>query len=220
MFVIPAGIIAGFLHVLSGPDHLAVVAPLAADGRRHAWRAGLRWGVGHSAGVAIVGAAALLLRDLIPVEAISGWSERLVGVLLIGIGLWALRRALQIHSHPHEHAGDAHEHVHMHPGARDHAAVKAHEHKHAALGIGTLHGLAGSSHFLGILPALALPTMTDAILYLVAFAAGTVGAMIGFSFLIGALAERFAMTATRALRGFMVTCAVAAVAVGCAWLVM
>lgn len=219
MFVAFAGLIAGFLHVLSGPDHLAAVAPLATDGRRHAWRAGLRWGLGHSAGVAVVGILSLLLRGWLPLEAISGWSERFVGVLLIGIGLWALRRALQIHSHPHEHHGEAHEHIHMH-GAREHSVPRAHVHTHAAFGIGTVHGLAGSSHFLGILPALALPTSAQAIVYLAAFAAGTVAAMIGFSCLIGSLAARFAMTTTRALRGLMAACACAAIAVGAAWLAL
>ncbi len=219
MIVAFAGLVAGFLHVLSGPDHLAAVAPLATDGRRHAWRAGLRWGIGHSAGVAVVGILSLVLRGWLPLGAISGWSERFVGVLLIGIGLWALRRALQIHSHPHEHDGEGHEHIHMH-GAREHSAPPAHAHTHAAFGIGTLHGLAGSSHFLGVLPALALPSVTQAVIYLVAYTVGTVVAMVVFSFAVGALAERFAMSATRALRGMMIASASAAIVVGAAWLVM
>jgi len=42
-----AGLAAGLIHVLSGPDHLAAVAPLAG-GRGRAWRAGFLWGLGHS----------------------------------------------------------------------------------------------------------------------------------------------------------------------------
>jgi hypothetical protein len=34
-----AGTLAGFVHVLSGPDHLAALAPLASDGDRRPWRA-------------------------------------------------------------------------------------------------------------------------------------------------------------------------------------
>ena len=35
-----AGLSAGGLHVLAGPDHLAAVAPLAADSSRRRWLAG------------------------------------------------------------------------------------------------------------------------------------------------------------------------------------
>ena len=31
-----AGFLAGFVHVLSGPDHLAAIAPYAVDGRSRA----------------------------------------------------------------------------------------------------------------------------------------------------------------------------------------
>src|SRR6185369_5509306 len=41
-----SGVLAGVFHVLSGPDHLAAVAPLAASGRGRSMRAGWTWGVG------------------------------------------------------------------------------------------------------------------------------------------------------------------------------
>ena len=54
------GLLAGAAHVLSGPDHLAGVAPLAADrpaATGAAWpaRIGATWGLGHGLGVAILG---------------------------------------------------------------------------------------------------------------------------------------------------------------------
>jgi len=91
------GLIAGAVHVWSGPDHLAAIAPLAARRRQAAWSPGLRWGFGHSAGVALVGLLSLWLRDLLPLDLLSTWGERLVGVMLFGIGLWALRKALKVH---------------------------------------------------------------------------------------------------------------------------
>ena len=88
------GMLAGFFHVLSGPDHLAAVAPLAAADRQRGWVAGWTWGFGHAAGVALVAVIAVLLRDMLPpIDAISAWSERIVGGALIGVGLWALRRS-------------------------------------------------------------------------------------------------------------------------------
>ena len=58
MFAFIAGLAAGLLHVFSGPDHLAAVAPLVADTERGRWRTGLQWGVGHTVGVLLI---ALLL---------------------------------------------------------------------------------------------------------------------------------------------------------------
>src|SRR5205814_1758965 len=146
LLIVAAGIGAGFMHVFSGPDHLAAIAPLAMKRQEGAWRVGLRWGMVHASGVVFVGILSLLLRGLLPVDLISNWSDRLVGALLIGIGLWALRKGLQIHTHTHEHHGETHSHIHAH-GKRPHR-VEKHVHTHAAFGIGTLHGLAGSSHFL------------------------------------------------------------------------
>src|SRR5438067_10364421 len=101
--VVVAGFAAGLIHVLSGPDHLAAIAPLATKQSRGSWAAGLRWGFGHSSGVCVIGILSLLLRGMIPVDLISDSSDRIVGLLLIGISAWALRKALQIHSHEHGH---------------------------------------------------------------------------------------------------------------------
>src|SRR5882672_11024268 len=135
------GLIAGSVHVWSGPDHLAAIAPLAVRQKRHPWLQGARWGLGHSAGVALVGVLSLWLRDLIPVELLSSWGERLVGVMLFGVGLWALRKAFKenVHTHEHEHGGARHVHFHVHHHSHAHEKPAAHQrHMHAAFGIGTL----------------------------------------------------------------------------------
>jgi hypothetical protein len=158
------------------------------------------------------------LRGVLPVDLISNWSDRLVGAMLIGIGLWTLRKAMLIHTHAHAHEGEAHEHVHIHGrnGAKAHA-LKRHVHTHAAFGIGTLHGLSGSSHFLAIIPALAMPSTALAITYLGCYGVGTVVAMIMFASAINSLSMRFAGTA-KVYRGFMFACSGIAVVVGCIWL--
>lgn len=219
------GLIAGSVHVLSGPDHLAAVAPLAVKAHQSAWRSGLRWGLGHSAGVAVVGLLALAFREVLPLEALSGWSERLVGVLLLGVGVWALRQAfrVQVHLHAHVHDGEPHDHLHFHAPHQNHrapaGAVTEHRHGHAAFGIGTLHGLAGSSHFLGILPTLGFARLTDSLAYLFAFAVGTVLAMGGFASALAALARWFATDHLRLYRGMMFASSFIAFAVGATWLV-
>ncbi|MGB0579202.1 MAG: sulfite exporter TauE/SafE family protein [Limisphaerales bacterium] len=163
-----AGLIAGAIHVLSGPDHVAAIAPLSADRGREAARLGLRWGMGHSAGVILVGLLALTFRDAFGMVAFSNAAEWVVGITLIGVGLWGIRRAFskQVNDEPHVHGDLEHAHIHV-----------RHRHTHAALAIGILHGFAGSSHFLGVVPALALPTVGDAIAFLVAYGIGTIAAM-------------------------------------------
>jgi ABC-type nickel/cobalt efflux system permease component RcnA len=214
------GLIAGAIHVLTGPDHLTAIAPLAVRRPKGSWIPGVRWGIGHSSGVAAVGLFALWLRDKLPVDLLSSWGDRIVGVVLFGIGLWALRRTFKhnVHAHEHEHHGERHVHFHVHHDHARHETPRAHErHTHAAFAIGTLHGLAGSSHVLGILPMLALPTRMQAIAYLVAFGIGTVLAMAGFSWGVGWLATRCAANGMRAYRGLMGACAVAAMVIGCIW---
>jgi ABC-type nickel/cobalt efflux system permease component RcnA len=214
------GLVAGTIHVLTGPDHLTAIAPLAVRRPKGAWLPGVRWGLGHSSGVAAVGLLSLWLRGRLPVDLLSSWGDRVVGVVLFGIGLWALRRAFKqnIHAHEHEHQGARHVHLHVHHHHARHEEPRAHErHAHTAFAIGTLHGLAGSSHFLGILPMLALPTRTEAIAYLVAFGVGTVLAMAGFSWGVGFLATRCAANSVKVYRGLMGACAMAAMVIGCIW---
>jgi len=219
MTALLTGLLAGALHVWTGPDHLVAIAPLALREPGRSWVPGVRWGLGHSTGVALVGLLSLGLRDLLPVELLSSWGERMVGVVLLAVGLWALRAAFadKIHLHDHEHDGDRHAHVHVH--GRPHGERWAHRHTHAALGIGILHGLAGSAHFLGVLPILALPTRTQAALYLVAFASGTVLSMAAFSSILGFVAGRWATKSAMVYRGLMSTAAVAAMGVGGLWIV-
>ena len=204
----------------TGPDHLAALAPLAADKPARAWLPGARWGVGHSFGVVAIGLLALLFREALPLELLSHWSERLVGVLLFAIGVWAVGKAarLEIHTHEHTHEDDTHIHIHGHGPGHEHAARRSHQHTHAAIGIGLLHGLAGSAHFFGVLPMLALPTRTQALLYLLTFSLGTIASMAGFSWFVGITAHRCAGRGPRLYRGFIATCGLAAMLVGCFWL--
>jgi ABC-type nickel/cobalt efflux system permease component RcnA len=192
------GLIASILHVVSGPDHLAAVTPLAIDNKLKAWLIGLGWGAGHTTGMLLIGLLFIFFRHLLPIEAISAYSEILVALVLIGIGVWALWKIFgkpikSKHAHPHTHtdeSGNSYTHVHEH----EHPATNVHQHVHkkvirqsvySAFTIGTIHGLAGIAHLLGMLPALAFPTVFDSAKYLIGFGIGTIGAMVAFSVLLG-----------------------------------
>jgi hypothetical protein len=211
------GTLAGLFHVLSGPDHLAAVAPLAAADRRRGWFAGWTWGIGHASGVVVVAVLAILLRDALPpVPVISAWGERIVGAALIAIGLWALRRAAMVAPSPHAHGPMSHDHVHVHAGP---AWMRRLGHAHASFYMGILHGIAGSSHFLGVLPALALPTRLAALTYIGAFGVGTVIAMTAFAAVVGSAGVRL-RPGTIGHRSMMLTASALALSVGGWWLLV
>ena len=90
----------------------------------------MQWGFGHTAGVLLIATLLLLLKEQLPLDAISAYSERIVGVSLIVVGSWGVWKASRAVITPHSHAG-------------------------ASFAMGTIHGLAGSSHLFGVLPALA-----------------------------------------------------------------
>ncbi len=85
--------------------------------------------------------------------------------------------------------------------------------------MGTLHGLAGSAHLLGILPALALPSDLAAGSYLLLFGTGSVAAMGTFASLVGWIAGRPGASGPRAQqRAAWSLLFVIAVAVGGFWI--
>lgn len=213
MLTVLSGLVAGVFHVLSGPDHLAAVAPLAASDRARSLRAGWTWGLGHASGVMVVAVLAVLLRDALPpIADVSAWGERLVGGALIALGLWSLSHAARLRRARHAHGGSHHEHLHIQRGPQ---WMRRLGHGHAAFAVGVLHGIAGSSHFFGVLPALALPTAAASFSYIAAFGLGTVGAMTAFAGAIGSLGPR-GFTLSR--HHLMTATGIVAILVGCVWI--
>ncbi len=173
---IVTGFTAGAIHVVGGADHLVAMAPAAIHRPRVAIGKGLAWGLGHSTGVLILSAIAVLIKDLAHLERMSSFAEFIVGIALLIVGVIAIRTSLglNIHTHHHQHAdGDIHQHIHLHfRGQKKHSF-----HTHAATSLGVLHGLAGATHLLAVIPALALPPI-GAISYMIAYLGGSILAMI------------------------------------------
>ncbi len=188
LYTLFAGIIASSIHVISGPDHLAAVAPLVVETKRSAWKIGLSWGLGHVIGMLLIGVLFLIFKEYIPIEIISQYSEQLVAVILIGLGIltfYRIYRKQKTHKHPHIHFTDEpFIHIHKHNHIQNEKEV--HEHTHVrvvkqniigAFAIGLVHGLAGVAHFILLLPALSFPSKTEGIQYIVGFALGSILAM-------------------------------------------
>ena len=179
--VILTGIVAGFVHVVSGADHLIAMAPAAINNPQKALRNSFSWGLGHSSGVLLLAFLAILIKDITPLNKFSNIAEFLVGISLLIVGVFAIKNSFQlsIHSHSHKHEnGILHRHFHFHVKEQ-----KNNKHSHALTGLGLLHGIAGGSHFLAVLPALALP-LTSACLYLISYLIGSLISMNLFTCLI------------------------------------
>ena len=208
MFAFFAGLAAGLLHVFSGPDHLAAVAPIALSeksaGKAGRFRveglaSGLQWGVGHTAGVLLIATLLLFLKETLPLDGISAYSERIVGLSLIAIGCWGIRGAQ----------------VRRCEGA----GVEGHSHSRASFAIGTIHGLAGSSHLFGVLPALAFSASVDSVCYLGGFGIGAIAGMSAFAAGMGLLSTRLGGNHHRRYRGLLYASSATALVIGGFWLV-
>lgn len=216
-----AGIIASILHVVSGPDHLAAVTPIAIETKRKVWRIGFLWGTGHLLGMLIIGILFLLFKEVIPVETISGYSEQLVAIVLIGIGLWTLYKLFykeKIHNRPHIHTDDEvylHKHNEEHQN-NNHTETRK-KHLKSSFSIGILHGLAGVAHFILLLPALGFETTFQSLQYISGFAIGTVLAMTAYTIVLGAIAKKSSKNISL-LNGVRVVGGLFALIIGFYWL--
>ncbi|MBJ7882002.1 urease accessory protein UreH domain-containing protein [Gelidibacter salicanalis] len=190
-----AGTVAATLHVLSGPDHLAAVAPFAIERVKKAWKVGMLWGVGHLSGMLLIGVLFLLFKDLIPIEEISKYSEKLVGFVLILLGIWIFVKILRSNKkrrdkHIPVHSNDnplIHGHEHSHEADKGHF----HDHKEVRKGnvttyfVGLVHGLAGIAHFLLFLPVIGFASKTESVKYIFGFGVGTLLTMTIFAVVMG-----------------------------------
>jgi high-affinity nickel permease len=195
------------------PDHIAAIGVFVS--RRPQWRRalaiGVRWGVGHSLVILLVGGALVVTGWRFP-DHFAPIVERVVGGTLIGLGVLALLRALRLHGHVHEHDGVPHWHVHSHRRSERHD----HTH-HAAFGLGMLHGLAGTGALVIALPLAATQSAPLALGYLVAFGLGTTVTMAAVGAVAGWAARRTAHRSITLLRATAVIPAVASIVVGAWW---
>lgn len=162
----------GLRHA-SDPDHLVAVTSLvAADGGdvRGAARLGAWWGIGHGGALILIGIPLILFKSELPYWLERG-AETAVGIVILALALrivvkW-LRGDFRAGKHRHENpAAHSHRHLREGEGAHSHQRVRTPQ---QALGIGLLHGLAGTGAVALLLIA-ALPTKLEAVAALAVFA--------------------------------------------------
>lgn len=187
--------ILGFLHALE-VDHMIAVTTFVATrpALGTALRFGARWGLGHSIAVLTAGGILLATGLRWPPE----WDsvgEALIGVMLIVVGVWAIRATRNLHLHRpvehgnhvhlhlHHHGEDRHEHRHTHQmpsPTGEGASVKPH--RHATTLVGLLHGLAGTTGAIALIPVTLIESTWVGVGFLLAFSIGVVAAMTLYAF--------------------------------------
>jgi len=193
--VLSIGLVFGLKHATE-VDHVVAISTIVSRHKNifHSAFAGALWGAGHTASLLIVAVIVLTLRVAVP-ERVSGWLELGVALMIIGLGIGALRRALgknaHVHLHQHSHDGLSHTHIHFHESETRHQPALNSQHSHAVshLGwkpvlIGMMHGLAGS----GALMLLVLTEIGSSwvgYLYVATFGLGSIVGMLFMSGLIG-----------------------------------
>ena len=209
-----SALVLGTAHALE-PDHMAAVTTFVVRRPRPLQAAlfGARWALGHGAAIFIAGVVVLVLGQTIP----DSWTlvlERVVGLAMIGLGIWTVASAPALHAHEHIHAdGTRHAHVHSH------ALAPSHEHGHAVTAVGLLHGLAGTGSAVALIPLISLRSPQQGALYLFLFGIGTAAGMATYAFLAGFLVRRVSDFSVRLARGVTLTAGLFAIAVGIFWLV-
>ncbi|KAG8468430.1 hypothetical protein KFE25_013513 [Diacronema lutheri] len=189
------GSLAGGLHALTGPDHLACVLPICV-GRRW-WSAvytGAYWGLGHGIGAMLVGALGYAVKGWLNLDALAQWGEVAVGLSILIIGILGLQETSQWRD------GDPD----VPPGMAAASAIASGEaisvappsHTSSLL-TGVIHGCSGSGHLLGVLPALAMPSLRCAAAYLTMFGLGTMAAMSLFTAAVGEISVRMGQSLDR-----------------------
>jgi len=191
--ILGLGLVFGLKHATEA-DHIIAVSTIVSEHRKllRAALVGALWGLGHTVSLVIVGVIVLALKVAIP-ENFAGWLEFAVAIMIIVLGLMALRRALRsrhssFHIHRHDHGLLEHSHLHFHEGEVN-PDSGSHSHGVLRLGlkpviVGAVHGLAGSAALtLLVLTQIASPLL--GFFYLVTFGIGSILGMLFMSGLIG-----------------------------------
>lgn len=169
-------------------DHVVAVSAIASRERsvRTALLVGVWWGLGHATTVLVAGGAIVLLGIAVPPR-LGLTMEFSVAVMLVALGAWNLRGALL--------------------GMRKSSSLEASRPARApalrSLGVGVLHGLAGSA----AVALLVLATIRDfgaVLAYLALFGTGTIVGMVlltsAFALPVAYASQRFERAQQRVMR--------------------
>ena len=207
----------GLLHAFDA-DHLATIGGLAINDRRLS-PAGyaLRWALGHGLSLALIATAVLGL-GLARIIDWTGYGEILVSAALLVIGtraLLAARRSTLASFAASSHTSSISP-THVHFLAPFHTHGRS---GRAGIGLGMVHGGAGSAAVLALLPLSHLHGGLANVLYLASFSAGVATGALAFAIVFAAFVRRSLAAGAQITRAFQAVVGVLAIASGL-WLLV
>src|SRR3989344_375783 len=170
-------LVLGFKHSYDA-DHLIAVSNTLrkVDSVKSSARIGFSWAVGHMLTATIVTIILFIFRDSFLNNILPNF-EKIVGVMLIILGIISLKELFNFHHHMHRHNGIIHSHPHSHLNNNN----PSHAHM---FGIGIIHGLASNDELLILFTAsLAVTSLGGLLAGLTIFSLGVVLGMVFFSML-------------------------------------
>ncbi|HYH80244.1 MAG TPA: sulfite exporter TauE/SafE family protein [Longimicrobium sp.] len=199
-------LVAGLAHALE-PDHMAAVTTFVSRRPRplQAVGFGLRWGVGHSAAILVVGMVLVAL-DLRLSDGLARGLEFGVGGMLLGLGAWLLWSVLHERAHRLADRGET-QHAHAHD----------HGHSHGTLWVGMAHGLAGTAPLVALV-ATTTSSAWAAGAYLLFFGVGTTLAMGLYAMVAGLVFDQAGTRVPRLGRTLRTLTALGSAVLGIAWI--
>jgi nickel/cobalt exporter len=181
ILVLITGLSLGILHAFDA-DHIMAVSSLSKrnfSAKKLAMFCG-RWAMGHGATVCILSLLLIFFGWQLG-ETVSIWAERLIGVMLLCVGVLLVFRfikskpELAIKTH-HHHDGTQHTHL----------VKKDNLHEnHLPILVGIVHGIAGSAPLLALLPSLIAKAPVFGVGYVLIFSLGVLLSMLGFGLALG-----------------------------------
>lgn len=197
-------------------DHIAAVThfiSLEPDPLKSAWF-GVRWAIGHAVAVLLLGSLVLLLQLRLD-PAFERYAELVVGITLVGLGVWRLTLLIQEqrHTHRHEH-GKRREHTHEH----SHEPGRDHVHRFAPTVVGLVHGAAGAPELFILIPITLISTASLAYLYIGLFSLGCALTMGIYGYVVGRFYRKASRTGQPIYRALVVLTSASGLALGLIWI--
>ena len=207
----------GLLHALDA-DHIMAISSMASgqNSGQSNWSIRrmvgfcVRWAMGH--GTVLIALAVLFIFAKFELPAfVPLLAEKLIGILLIGLGCWILwtlgNHKITLETHSHDHITQTHL---AQPG-------KKHS-NHSPVLVGITHGLAGSAPVLAIIPALETDNAWFGLCYVILFSLGVLTTMLVFGCFLGKLQHWISSWGHRLFQISRILVAFTSIAFGGFWL--
>lgn len=207
----------GLLHALDA-DHIMAISSLAS-GQNNGNNNGAirrlvgfcaRWAIGHATVLIALTMLFIFARFELP-AVIPLLAEKLIGILLIGLGcwiLWTLRNhKITLETHSHDHIT----HTHLAQPGKKH-------NNHPPVLVGITHGLAGSAPVLALIPALETSNAWFGLCYVILFSLGVLTTMLIFGCFLAKLQHWISSRGQRLFQISRIIVAFTSIAFGGFWL--